>query len=60
VWRDLGVVRLFVDAHFFEENAAEAMGVDREQPITVIISFGEGYLENDTVLELNQPTRRHC
>ncbi|ELR22617.1 C2 domain containing protein [Acanthamoeba castellanii str. Neff] len=49
VWRDLGVVRLFVDAHFFEENAAEAMGVDREQPITVIISFGEGYLENDTV-----------
>jgi hypothetical protein len=50
VWRDLGVVRLFVDAHFFEENAAEAMGVDREQPITVIISFGEGYLENDTVL----------
>jgi hypothetical protein len=49
-WGDLGVVRLFIDTHFFEENAANAMGVDRELPITIIITFGEGYLENDVVL----------
>jgi poly [ADP-ribose] polymerase 6/8 len=48
-WGDLGVVRLFIDTHFFEENAANAMGVDRELPITIIITFGEGYLENDVV-----------
>lgn len=49
LWGDLGVVRLFVDAHFFEETAAEAMGVDREQPITITVTFAEGYLENDFV-----------
>ncbi|KAL6078224.1 Poly [ADP-ribose] polymerase 6 [Balamuthia mandrillaris] len=49
LWRELNTVRLFLDAHFLDAEACEAMGVDIEEPITIALQFGPGYLENDKI-----------
>ncbi len=38
-----------LDTHFFDTQAAEAIGVDNGKPITIILTLPHGYVENDNV-----------
>ena len=42
-------MRLFLDVRFLDTTSAEAMGVNREENIMVVIYFADNYLECDTV-----------
>ena len=42
-------MRLFLDVRFLDATSAEAMGVNREESIMVVIYFADNYLECDTV-----------
>lgn len=49
LWRELNAVRLFLDVRFLDAMMAEALGVDRNEPIVVVVTFGDSYIENDAV-----------